>query len=1083
MRQNRVRSFVFKDRGLDIPNPQNPFTTRKENVPRLPNLTQITPITPLKSNSSTSSKRNILLNNNLPMSNECVSPMQSRPIHPFGQFSDRYLRFESVLESFLLNCATAPLSEAIESTIRITLNCSDVILWQDIPNIHLLYSARLEKTCPHSYGLVGECFFTREVIITQDPYSHPSYQEDLDGPIVKNQTCIALFPLWDQNNNLCAIVELARNGINSELTEEDQEFIQFFIKKFKVYSQWLFQAQYPHEHCLELLQLMEVEQFLLLFKRKMISVFKCRTAEIWKYNSSTHELYQYSRTCTKIDIEKAGIVGEALNHESPINCVVNKLQSSYLESMDGSESEPVLITPLYDLKTNTKYAICIRGHKGLPIFTPDDERLIRQIAPYIILALDNNIKYVQSGTSGNRIQSEHLAFDSLCKLVDELTSGAPFPKVLETTIENVEMIVNAERGYLFDLDRRSKMLTTEVATNCKIKPPQITPSKGIVGKTMNEKKVFNIPDAYEDIDFDSTFDLYTNYKTTSLVSVPVINNRQKAIAVAQFLNKKDGKPFSNNDIKIINLFSCFLGLYMENDKMAQESSENSSQLRSLVNVSLSLTTTTNLKVILNEIMNNARNVIQAERASLFILDEVVGALTCILNDGGQMPQTIPLSHGIAATAAKTKECIVVNDAYHDPRFNKTIDYHTKFKTKSLAAAPLISSEGQVIGVAEMVNKQEPFTEDDINLLKSFAIFASISIETRRLKDISSKGSSEVEMMKWIGEFEKKSYVVPTKLQIPIQKQSDILSLNFFCIDWNGIGLYKVAFYIFSQFQLLERFHITNELFFTFLYRLSSTYNQPPYHNWIHAIDVLQYFAYQIKKAAIDNVFTGLELLAICVAALGHDAGHQGFNNVYNINAQTPLGILFKDQSVMETYHCTVLIRVLQKEESNIFVNLTPNDLKKIWNWIIQMILATDMALHFKLVKNANDIMDQGPINLANESHRVMAMTMLMKVADISNVSRPFDYANKWCDVLSEEFWRQGDAENEQGLNISSPLNDRKNKNKAEGQVGFYNFICIPLYQAIARIFPELEVNALAVKENLEKWKAIAAENETPKQVA
>jgi len=113
---------------------------------------------------------------------------------------------------------------------------------------------------------------------------------------------------------------------------------------------------------------------------------------------------------------------------------------------------------------------------------------------------------------------------------------------------------------------------------------------------------------------------------------------------------------------------------MENDKMAQESSENSSQLRSLVNVSLSLTTTTNLKVILNEIMNNARNVIQAERASLFILDEVVGALTCILNDGGQMPQTIPLSHGIAATAAKTKECIVVNDAYHDPRFNKTIDY-------------------------------------------------------------------------------------------------------------------------------------------------------------------------------------------------------------------------------------------------------------------------------------------------------------------------------------------------------------------------------------------------------------------------
>lgn len=68
-------------------------------------------------------------------------------------------------------------------------------------------------------------------------------------------------------------------------------------------------------------------------------------------------------------------------------------------------------------------------------------------------------------------------------------------------------------------------------------------------------------------------------------------------------------------------------------------------------------------------------------------------------------------------------------------------------------------------------------------------------------------------------------------------------------------------------------------------------------------------------------------------------------------------------------------------------------------------------------------------------------------------------------------------EKAQGLPVSSPLNERGTGNKPKGQIGFYNFVCIPLYQAIARIFPELEVNLEAVKSNLERWKEILAEEE------
>jgi GAF domain-containing protein len=600
--------------------------------------------------------------------------------------------------------------------------------------------------------------------------------------------------------------------------------------------------------------------------------------------------------------------------------------------------------------------------------------------------------------------------------------------------------------------------------------------RGIIGKSWRDGQVYNIPNAYENTEFDSSFDLETSYKTQQLLTLPVFNNRKEVIAVCQCMNKRDGKPFSNQDIAFATIFLTFSGLIIENGRMYYESSKSSSQLASFVAVALSLSTEKAVKSILADIMQNARLVIRAERASLFILDDVVGVLSSYLVDGGKMPQTIPMSHGIAATTAKTRKSLIVNDAYHDPMFNKMIDYHTGFRTLSVLSAPVISSEGHVLGVTEMINKQDGiFTEEDVTMLQSFAAFAALSLEKRRLKDVAERGTAEIEMSKWIGDFERKSFALPIKLTLPVDKQAELHTRNYFSIEWNGIGLFKVAFFVYNEFQLLETFEIYNDLFFTFLFKLREQYNEPPYHNWIHAIDVLQYFCYQIRTCHFDTVLTRLELLAICTAAIAHDTGHQGFNNVYNVNAQTPLGILFKDQSVMETFHCTALIRIMSQPETNIFHAISEQDLRRVWAWIIRMILATDMAHHFKLVKQANDTMDAGPINLSNPVHRLMAMTMLMKVSDISNVSRPFEIADKWSDVLCEEFWRQGDMEIAQGLPISSSLNERGVGNKPKGQIGFYNFVCIPLYQAIARIFPELEVNLDAVKANLERWKELLAE--------
>ena len=71
----------------------------------------------------------------------------------------------------------------------------------------------------------------------------------------------------------------------------------------------------------------------------------------------------------------------------------------------------------------------------------------------------------------------------------------------------------------------------------------------------------------------------------------------------------------------------------------------------------------------------------------------------------------------------------------------------------------------------------------------------------------------------------------------------------------------------------------------------------------------------------------LELLAMIVAAVCHDAKHGGFTNLHYDKAGTPVDIIFKSQSVIETHHCEVVIGNISKEETDLFSELKGSEFK------------------------------------------------------------------------------------------------------------------------------------------------------------
>lgn len=65
---------------------------------------------------------------------------------------------------------------------------------------------------------------------------------------------------------------------------------------------------------------------------------------------------------------------------------------------------------------------------------------------------------------------------------------------------------------------------------------------------------------------------------------------------------------------------------------------------------------------------------------------------------------IPFGVGIAGAVAETKDMINIKDAYDDPRFNAEIDMKTGYKTNAMLSMPICNYEGDVIGVAQIINK-------------------------------------------------------------------------------------------------------------------------------------------------------------------------------------------------------------------------------------------------------------------------------------------------------------------------------------------------------------------------------------------
>ncbi len=158
------------------------------------------------------------------------------------------------------------------------------------------------------------------------------------------------------------------------------------------------------------------------------------------------------------------------------------------------------------------------------------------------------------------------------------------------------------------------------------------------------------------------------------------------------------------------------------------------RLERLVEASEALNSTLDLGKLIEIILNITTEHTSAERASLFLRDTERNELFTLIASGlDQQEIRLPIGKGLVGFVAESGETLNLADAYEDPRFDRSIDKISGYRTRTLLVLPVRERGGRVVGVLELLNKKGGhFTEDDIDFVESISVQAAMALDNARL---------------------------------------------------------------------------------------------------------------------------------------------------------------------------------------------------------------------------------------------------------------------------------------------------------------------------------------------------------------
>ena len=299
-------------------------------------------------------------------------------------------------------------------------------------------------------------------------------------------------------------------------------------------------------------------------------------------------------------------------------------------------------------------------------------------------------------------------------------------------------------------------------------------------------------------------------------------------------------------------------------------------------------------------------------------------------------------------------------------------------------------------------------------------------------------------------------------------------------------LVRVAMTMFEKFvpdlmtRRKRRWCLSREKVETWVRNIEASYRQTiDYHNRAHATDVTQGVGYILERG-LSQELDDVEVFALICTAVAHDCGHPGKSNVFLVKTKSEKAKKWNNEAVNENEHVEYAIETFEKckvfgddnsnsnsedeDEEDESDDDGKNTMKEtVYEILKTAILYTDMNKHETLIEEFREAVERNrnkkTIKEWTKKEDVhVVLGYVLHCADVMNACRPWPMAKKWAELITEEFYKQGDVEKSLGFEkLTGAHVDRSlrtNITSSRQAVNFAGETVKPLYGMLKEIVPD-----------------------------
>lgn len=597
-------------------------------------------------------------------------------------------------------------------------------------------------------------------------------------------------------------------------------------------------------------------------------------------------------------------------------------------------------------------------------FTPADERVMEALVGQAGVELSR-------AAAAKELQRSRDVTASLLDVVHASASEPSLHGMVRRVLAATYRLLGADRVSLFLVDAVREdlvLMNSEDARGVRLRF-----GEGIAGTVAKTGRLSNVPDAYSCPLFDSSVDRNTGFRTGAVLTVPISlpgpavpsprgpgSSSAAPIAVLQAIRSGAGRPFDRQDEDAVCAFAVEVALALKR--------------RSVETVLMGILDERRHRSDKAERRSKGRGVANGAAAGAGAAAAAPTASgTSARGAGGAQPRGA-LSSGLGSARLQGEGPVPETDSETDadspkaagpppsaeqsPRAERA--RRSTVATSTPGRAARLSSDSRVrrLSSAEMRVAAERMRARErraaVSLLTyyddshaSSRIHASVVL--RRVQISARRPPSWPEGL------------LATADTSELGARDPLLTWGWdiFAL-WDGgsrggeAALMTAVANMLRQFALLRRFHVKESTLQAFVAEVRSKYHANPFHNWLHAVAVMQASFLILVHTRAAGMLSYVDIFACLVAALCHDIDHPGTSNGFLIATEAKLALLHNDDAPLERHHSATAAALLQQKELDVFASLDAPSRKRVRKVMVGAILATDMSKHMGHIQSLAD---------------------------------------------------------------------------------------------------------------------------------